>query len=91
MDEWCATTLDMSVHGIEAGILLLRSPDRGTRFLSCFMFMKAPPGKRLSLSFRKFQVYSPSDCGRNYLQLYDDRVFQVQLSGEISLSLRPGY
>ena len=82
MDEWCSTTLDLSVQGVEAGRLLLRPPERGMRYLNCFVFIKAPQGKRLTFRFKGFDIQSPFDCNSDHLQLFDDNIMRNELTGK---------
>ncbi|KAK7114723.1 uncharacterized protein [Littorina saxatilis] len=83
MDEWCSTTLDLSIQSIEGGRLLLRPPQRGMRYLTCFVSLKAPQGKRLSLRFREFDIQSPFDCNQDHLQIFDDKMMRSELTGRM--------
>ncbi|XP_076449156.1 uncharacterized protein LOC143285646 [Babylonia areolata] len=83
MDEWCSTTLDLGVQGIEAGRLLLRPPSRGMRFLNCFVFLRAHQGRRLSFSFMGFDVQSPFGCDSDHMQIFDDSRMNLELTGRM--------
>ncbi|KAL8608383.1 hypothetical protein ACOMHN_002616 [Nucella lapillus] len=83
MDEWCSTTLDLGVQGIQGGRLLLRPPSRGMRYLNCFVPLRAPVGRRLSFSFKGFDVQSVFDCDSDHLQVFDDDRMTLELTGRM--------
>ncbi|KAL8591721.1 hypothetical protein ACOMHN_061813 [Nucella lapillus] len=91
MDEWCKTTLDLQVQGIEAAQVLLRPPSRGLQYLNCPVTFKAPPGQRISFRFKGFDIRTTAkNCDFDHVQIYEDVRPRQEITGRMcNITLPP--